>query len=124
MLIRNCHLLQSYIVGWCNLNNSRYSYCYHYNRTNVTESVTDYKLSVLAGDTYSIYVYAVTTNGQGRYKYMQKTVPPLNLKVSSVYFYKTGRYGLQVYLYWYGPYVSEPLVSTYFSRLSLFVSCV
>ena len=58
----------------------------------------------MAGSKYFIRVYAVTGYGQGSYSYLQKTVPPLNLRVSSAYSYMSrAGYGLQVYVYWYPP---------------------
>ena len=74
----------------------------------------------MAGSNYFIRVYAVTGYGQGPYSYLQKTVPPLNLRVNSAYSYMSGaRYGLQVYVYWYRPYgypylYSGPVVSLHF----------
>ena len=63
----------------------------------------------MAGSKYFIRVYAVTGYGQGYPYYLQKTVPPLNLKVSSAYSYISGAgYGLQVYVHWYRPYLYPP----------------
>ena len=64
-------------------------------------------MDVLAGYKYQFNVYAVTAYGQGSWANIQSAVPPLNLQVSSAYASKTGRYGLQVYLHWYGPYSSS-----------------
>ena len=99
--------LQYYIVRWCNLNDFPSSYCYYHNSTNVTAGSThvQFKVVVKAGDTYNINVHAVIPNVYTRWSYIQKKVPPLNIKVNSAYSYKTGRgYGLQLHLYWYGPY--------------------
>ena len=79
-----------------------------YNSIRVNET-TNFKLAVMAGSKYFIRVYAVTGYGQGSSYYIQKTVPPLNLKVRSAYSYMSGAgYGLQVYVYWYRPYLYPP----------------
>ena len=99
-------LLQYYIVRWRKTDNTEsYYYDYYsYNSIRVNET-TNFKLAVMAGSKYFIRVYAVTGYGQGSYSYLQKTVPPLNLRVSSAYSYMSGAgYGLQVYVYWYRPY--------------------
>ena len=63
----------------------------------------------MAGSKYFIRVYAFTGYGLGSYSYLQKTVPPLNLRVRSAYSYMSGAgYGLQVYVSWYRPYLYPP----------------
>ena len=97
---------QYYGVSWCN-SSSVHTYCSSWQYENVTGGLTQFKLDVLAGYKYHFYVYAVTAYGQGSWANIQSTVPPLNLQVRSAYASKTGRYGLQVYLHWYGPYSSS-----------------
>jgi len=74
-------------------------------------------MAVFAGDTYNINVRAVTNYGLGVWTYIQKSVPPLKLQVSSVNASNIGRYGLQVHLSWNKPYSGEHLVSEYVSEV-------
>ena len=81
---------------------TRYSYCSYYrlNSSNVTGTQTRFKKKLFAGNTYTFYVRAITAYGEGKESSIQVSVPALNLKVSYVTGYITGRYGLQIYLYW------------------------
>ena len=86
-------------MSWCDT--TRYSYCYYrLNSTNVTGTQTQFKKKLFAGNTYTFYVRAITGYGGGKESSIQVSVPALNLKVSYVGGYTTGRYGLQIYLYW------------------------
>ena len=101
--------LQYYRVSWCNL--TSYGYCRRWNGINVTGEQTQCILNVLPGYTYKVYVYVLTDEGQGTWAIIQKQVPPLDIIVSSAFASKTGKYGLQVYIHWHGPSVSEHVVS-------------
>ena len=94
--------LQSYDFSYCNY--SRASYCYPNNYGNVSKKVHQFEVAVLAGYTYSVNVYAVTPFGRGSYANVKHTVPPLSVRVSSVYSYVSGNYGLQLYIHWYWYY--------------------
>ncbi|XP_068734818.1 sortilin-related receptor-like [Montipora capricornis] len=91
--------IKSYAFSYCNY--SRASYCHHYNYGNVSKKVHQFEMAVLAGYTYSVDVYAVTPFGSGSYADVKYTVPPLSVKVSSVYSYVSGNYGLQLEIHWY-----------------------
>ena len=93
------------------MGDSPYSFCYNYNSTHVNK--TSYKLNVMAGSTYRIYVYDVTARGSGYWSNLLKVVQPLNLKVGYAY---ADVSGLQVYLSWYRVYTSGPVVSKQLSR--------
>ena len=119
----NCKLpyvcLQRYLVSWCDT--TTYRHCYTLNSTNVTGTETQFKKKLFAGDTYKFYVQAITAYGGGKESSIQVSVPALNLKVSYVSGYTTGRYGLQIYLYWRRwsiPY-GQVVVSMYASCFSL-----
>ena len=106
-------------MSWCDT--TRYTYCFRLNSTNVTGTQTQFEKKLFAGDTYKFYVQAITTYGVLKESIIQVSVPPLNLKVSYVSGYTTGRYGLQIYLYWrrwYIPY-SQVVVSMYASCFCL-----
>lgn len=93
-------LLQYYVVRWCN-------WC----SRNVTAERTQFETVVLAGYTYNISVRVVTSYGPGRPSQIQKTVPPLSLRVRFAHTSITGRYGgLEVNLSWTKPSSSERLV--------------
>jgi len=89
--------LQGYLITWCDT--TKHSYCYRLNGTNTTG--TQFKMPLFAGDTYTFYVRAVTAYGEGKESDIQVSVPALDLQVSYPSARSTGRYGLQVYLYWY-----------------------
>ncbi|XP_068685727.1 uncharacterized protein [Montipora foliosa] len=94
--------IKSYAFSYCN--HSRASYCHHYNYGNVSKKVHQFEVAVLAGYTYSVDVYTVTPFGRGSYANVKTTVPPLSVKVSSVYSYVSGNYGLQLDIHWYWYY--------------------
>ena len=91
--------LQRYLISWCDT--TKYRYCYILNSTNVTGGQTQFKTPLFAGDTYTFYVRAVTAHGEGKESSVQVNVPPLDLQVGYFTGHATGRYRLQVYLYWY-----------------------
>ncbi|XP_068685724.1 uncharacterized protein [Montipora foliosa] len=94
--------IKSYAFSYCNY--SRASYCYPNNHGNVSKKVHQFEVPVLAGYTYSVNVYAVTPFGRGTYANVKHTLPPLSVKVSSVYSYVSGNYGLQLYIHWHWYY--------------------
>ncbi|XP_068762096.1 uncharacterized protein [Montipora capricornis] len=76
----------------------------HWLLRNVSEKVTQFKMDVLAGYNYTVYVYAVTSYGQGGWKNVKISVQPLDLKVSYAHLFKTGKYRPIVFVDWHGPY--------------------
>ena len=90
---------------------STYGYCPFWKSINVTGGQTQCILDVLPGYTYNVYVYVVTDDGQGTWVNIQKSVTPLNIIIDSASASTTGKYGLQVYIHWNGPWVSEHVVS-------------
>lgn len=72
--------------------------------SNVSASVNRFTFSTLAGYSYSVSVYPVTTHGRGSYANVRASVPPLNWQVWDVHVSVGGRYGLELTVRWRGPY--------------------
>ncbi|KAJ7384231.1 hypothetical protein OS493_022861 [Desmophyllum pertusum] len=90
--------IKAYVVSWCNLQIS--TYCYMLNSTNITGTQTNFKMKLLAGDSYNFYVQTITTHAKGKQANIKVTVPPLDLKVRYAGGSPGGKYGLTVNLYW------------------------